>query len=157
MHNKRTADLAHRSFAMPTAYRILRMSSLAFLAIHMVGCTSTPIDDGQARSRIKSVLSLSAETSLFIQQLQSHRLTRQFGEAHKVYLAKLQQGLASDKSTATTPQTATRLAVAKAQLNRLSEVINDLPLSPDGDSTYQTQKSSLADIDAQLGKALAHP
>ena len=142
---------------MHTAYRITRITSVVMLALHLVGCTSSSVDDEQARSRIKSVLSLSAETDLFVQQLQSHRLTRQFSAGHKLYLAKLQQELASDKNTGTTPQTTAQLAIAEDQLNRLSEVIDNLPLSPEDSDTYQTQKSSLTDIDTQLKKALAHP
>jgi hypothetical protein len=133
------------------------MTGVVMLAVHLVGCTSSSVDDEQARSRIKSALSLSAETNLFIQQLQSHRLTRQFTGGHKLYLAKLRQELASDKSTGTTPQTIAQLTIAEDQLNRLSEMIDNLPLSPEDDDFYQTQKSSLSDIDAQLKKALAHP
>src|ERR1041384_6231510 len=138
---------------MRTAYRITRMTTIVMLAVHLVGCTSSYLDDEQARSRIKSVLSLSAETNLFIQQLQSHRLTRQFSAGHKLYLAKLQQELDSDKSTSTTPQTAAQLAIAADQLNRLSEVIDNLPLSPEDSDTYQTQKPPLPAILNHLKKA----
>ena len=131
--------------------------SLTFLALQMVGCGATSADDQQARSRIKSALSLSAETRLLIQQMQDHRLTYQFSKGHKAYLAKLQEELASHKGTASMPRTAARLAVVEDQLNRLSEVITNLPLSSGDGDTYQRQKSSLADIEAQLGKALAHP
>src|ERR1041385_3319282 len=117
--------------AMHTAYRIMRMTGVVMLAVDLVGCTSSSVDDEQDRSRIKSGLSFSAETNLFIQQLQSHRLTRQFTGGHKLYLAKLRQELASDKSTGTTPQTIAQLTIAEDQLNRLSEMIDNLPLSPE--------------------------
>jgi|KBSMisStandDraft_5_1062788.scaffolds.fasta_scaffold298956_2 hypothetical protein len=134
--------------------RTIRIVILFSMTMGILGCQQQSMSRRKARAQIKSTLSLSSETRIFIRQIHNGRLTESFIAGHTEYLKHLQSDLLSEMSKPAADEVADALTVAQKQLLALRDVF---PNSTIGESEFRADESRLDDIDSNLNNILPRP
>ena len=103
---------------------------LLLLALFLfAGCASSkPINKSELQSQIKSAVSLSAETRLFIDHVRQNLATVQYSEAHAHYLEEqLAEIEKSTRNRTATTDTQSSLNAYHKQVNDLQSSLSAIP------------------------------
>jgi hypothetical protein len=121
------------------------------------GCSHrNTIDKDEMRSRLRSALSFTAETDMFVDYLRQGRATRHYAQEHAAYLEEAVSRSAKELEQAGPARGAESvLGECKIQLGSLRNELSRLRKAPDN-NTLDTVKQNLTTIRESLELANSH-
>lgn len=121
----------------------------------LTSCSRTKtISEDELRSDTLSAISLAAETELFIDQVQRHRVTQHFERGHLEYLredaAREAQELRESRAA---PSLAPKLETCRSQFESLAAGLATLTKNPSDSDSPSSLKQQAARIRTELERA----
>ena len=136
----------------------IRQSTTALvllLAAALASCSrKKTISRDDARSEVKSAISLVSESALFVDYVRQGRSTRHYADGHAAYLEDaVQQSLDKLKQAEPEPGTATAIHECRTQLELLDRELFGIPAKFGHDEALAAAKERMASMRAGLEKA----
>jgi hypothetical protein len=133
----------------------LSITALVPLLAVFASCSrNKTINRDDARSEVKSAISLVSESALFVDYVRQGRSTRHYADGHAAYLDDaVRQSLDELKQAEPTPVTATAVRECRTQLELLDRELSGIPARFGHDEALAAAKERMAGMRTSLEKA----
>lgn len=144
---------------MPPGWQIIRSTLLAIAVLFQAACSGKrTIDAEEARSTVRALHSLAAETELFIQVVEQGRTGRHYAAVYPAYLEDQAEELGQDLARGSpAPEAADSVRECRTELDQLSREISNMRTARGDPAALRAAGIKIRSIRQRLEKSGSQP